>query len=270
VTYVWDHYPGGEGQLLLLLALSDWGSDDGTHIFPTVEMMASKTRQSVRAVQYQLRSLESVGWIKREEGKAGRGKAGVYRIPLDAHVQPVAGKRVQILHPNEKGAISGTERVQPDAKKGANGDILLISVIKPLSKPLYISPDFDQAWLSYPKRAGNNPKAAAFKAWQARLKSAVDPCAMRAGVDRYALFCRATDKEGTEYVMMAATFFGPARPFEQEWSPPRPQAAAPPSKTASALMNLERFKNGQTGIQRRDNERASEVAGFITSKHPAG
>ena len=43
-----------------------------------------------------------------------------------------------------------------------------------------------------------------------------------------------------------------------------------PSKTASALMSLERFKNGSPNIQCRDDERVSEVAGFIPAKHASG
>lgn len=36
------------------------------------------------------------------------------------------------------------------------------------NRPEY-SPEFEQAWLAYPKRAGGNSKSAAFKAWKARL-----------------------------------------------------------------------------------------------------
>lgn len=36
------------------------------------------------------------------------------------------------------------------------------------NRPEY-SPEFEQAWLAYPKRAGGNSKSAAFKARKARL-----------------------------------------------------------------------------------------------------
>ena len=35
------------------------------------------------------------------------------------------------------------------------------------NRPEY-SPEFEQAWLAYPKRAGGNSKSAALKAWKAR------------------------------------------------------------------------------------------------------
>jgi hypothetical protein len=50
---------------------------------------------------------------------------------------------------------------------------------------------------------------------------------MQRGVLRYADFCRAVGKEGTEYVMQAVRFFGPNREFENPWeiydADPRPE-----------------------------------------------
>ncbi len=77
------------------------------------------------------------------------------------------------------------------------------------------SPEFETAWQAYPKRAGGNSKAAAFKARNARLKDGVKPEAMLAGVKRYAAYARATGSAGTQYVKQAASFFGPDRHFEE-------------------------------------------------------
>ncbi|ECL1755995.1 hypothetical protein ACW3ST_004936 [Salmonella enterica subsp. salamae serovar 42:b:e,n,x,z15] len=82
------------------------------------------------------------------------------------------------------------------------------------------SPAFEEAWQAYPKRAGGNSKAAAFKAWKARLKDGVKPEDMLAGVKRYAIYCQTTGNTGTQYVRQAATFFGPDRHFEESWQTP--------------------------------------------------
>lgn len=82
------------------------------------------------------------------------------------------------------------------------------------------SNEFEQAWQAYPKRAGGNSKAAAFKAWKARLKDGVKPEDMLAGVKRYAAYVRTTGSVGTQYVKQAATFFGPDRHFEELWQAP--------------------------------------------------
>ena len=40
---------------------------------------------------------------------------------------------------------------------------------------------------------------------------------MTFGVNRYAAFCQATGKIGTEFVMMASTFFGPSQHYLEDW-----------------------------------------------------
>lgn len=82
------------------------------------------------------------------------------------------------------------------------------------------SPAFEEAWQAYPKRAGGNSKAAAWKAWRARIKDGVTTEAMLDGVNRYAGYVRATGSTGTQYVKQAATFFGPDRHFEESWQAP--------------------------------------------------
>ena len=81
---------------------------------------------------------------------------------------------------------------------------------------------FNVAWEDYPKRAGGNPKRKAFMAWTARLKELnltgkLWGHDILIGVKRYADFCDATGKTGTEFVMQAATFFGPDKHFENDW-----------------------------------------------------
>ncbi|WP_418517231.1 helix-turn-helix domain-containing protein [Enterobacter hormaechei] len=82
------------------------------------------------------------------------------------------------------------------------------------------SNEFEQAWQAYPKRAGGNSKAAAWKAWKARIKDGVTTVEMLAGVNRYAAYVRATGSAGTQYVKQAATFFGPDRHFDESWQAP--------------------------------------------------
>lgn len=85
---------------------------------------------------------------------------------------------------------------------------------------------FSTAWQLYPKRAGDNPKERALKAWHARISEGNSEEDLLAGVRRYAAFVRATGKEGTEYVKQAATFFGPSKGFLETWAPPEAHIAA--------------------------------------------
>jgi len=68
---------------------------------------------------------------------------------------------------------------------------------------------FETAWQFYPQRYGDNPKKAAFKAWEARRKEGVSVDELIKATKAYAAFCFVTKKEGTEFVMQARTFYGP-------------------------------------------------------------
>ncbi|MBB4126247.1 hypothetical protein GGR77_001537 [Xanthomonas translucens] len=117
---VFDRYPAGGGELLLALAIADHAHDDGTHIFPGVERLARKTRQSERTVQYQLRKMEASGWlILVNDGKGGRRTGqGIAGRPREYRINP-AWMAGEDLPPN--GVEQGAAGVEHGEKgKGAN------------------------------------------------------------------------------------------------------------------------------------------------------
>lgn len=71
---------------------------------------------------------------------------------------------------------------------------------------------FDGFWSEYPKRAGDNPKAPARKAYDALIKSGVDPGVIIAGLRKAIEANR--DKIGTQYIPQAVTWLKERR-FEQ-------------------------------------------------------
>ena len=79
---------------------------------------------------------------------------------------------------------------------------------------------FEMTWDEYPKRAGSNPKNKAWSAFHKRFHEESVWQTILWGTERYAKYCKATGKTGTEYVMQAATFFGPERHYENDWTIP--------------------------------------------------
>ena len=47
---------------------------------------------------------------------------------------------------------------------------------------------------------------------------------------RYEIFCHETGKKGTEFVMQAATFFGPDKHYENDWTIPSENTNALPKR----------------------------------------
>lgn len=107
--------------------------------------------------------------------------------------------------------------------------------------------EFELAWSAYPKRP-NNPKEKAWKAWLARLKEGVAPETLFDGVTRYAAYCR---RERTEprFVKMAATFFGPDRHWESDYTPsPAPRDTQAPAPALPHARELRaRYEQSRRG-----------------------
>jgi uncharacterized protein YdaU (DUF1376 family) len=80
--------------------------------------------------------------------------------------------------------------------------------------------EFESAWQLYPKRLGDNPKQKALKAWVRSLREGSTVEQMTDGIARYAKFCVATGKVGTEAVKHAATFLGSEKAFLEDWALP--------------------------------------------------
>lgn len=82
------------------------------------------------------------------------------------------------------------------------------------------SPEFVETRKAYPKRAGGDSEADAWKQYQARLRSGETSEAIHAGTLRYKAYIVATGKEGTEYVKQMRTFLGPSRHYLESWDIP--------------------------------------------------
>lgn len=83
------------------------------------------------------------------------------------------------------------------------------------------SPEFLELWSLYPQRSGSNPKDKAAAAINARLREGVEIEHLKAKTAEYHRWAEATGKVGTEKIMQASRFYGPAREYETgNWLPP--------------------------------------------------
>lgn len=77
---------------------------------------------------------------------------------------------------------------------------------------------FEQFWKNRPRRDGSDPKRAAQRAWNARLREGIAASAMLEAGERYRRWCEAKGKVRTEHVMRAATFLGDPEHFTNPWA----------------------------------------------------
>lgn len=109
-SLVWDADEYSGNTLLVLVKLCDWANDDGKRVFPLIETLAKRTRQSVRSTQMCLRHLEDDGILIPSANKmGGRSKRLEYNINVE---------RVKNLHRLEKGEKERKKRVKSTTIKG--------------------------------------------------------------------------------------------------------------------------------------------------------
>ena len=199
---------------LVLLKLADNASDHG-ECWPSYQHIADQCEISKRSVMIHIDALCECGLVKKELRPGPKGNSSnVYRLDFSSAGDSLggsAGAAPRISHSFEP---VNESVIEPKYNGSSDNHSENRS-----SKENY-SNEFERAWQAYPKRAGGNSKAAAWKAWKARIKDGVNTEAMLAGVNRYAGYVRATGSAGTQYVKQAATFFGPDRHFEESWQAP--------------------------------------------------
>lgn len=165
--------------------------------------------------------LADAGFILRYEANGSRY---IQVVEFAKHQNPHKDeKKSEIPAPN----LHGARRVQePSLHETYPADSLFSDSLSSdsLSKPSdgrkkrapSEDPEFDEAYALYPRRPGSS-KASALKAWRARRAAGVEAAAMIAGVKRYTQYV-ALAKTEPNFIKMPATFFGPDRHFDADWT----------------------------------------------------
>jgi hypothetical protein len=192
-----------------------------------------------------LAELESTGYLRRRQRKSADGR---WIWEADVSEEP----------------LTENQSVEPLTENPATENQSIRSKTD-LSKTEFIyTPEFQAAWIAYPKRAGGHPKKKAFRAWKARIADGHPVAELRAAVDRYRRFCDATRKTGTELVLHMATFFGPDERWADSWEIPpsngnqraapfkrdEPVRRPPPRDDGAAMLEYLRSQGMKVGADK--------------------
>lgn len=127
MTMIWDTCLYQAGTLNVLLAMADHASDNGLDIYPGMEYLAAKCRQTVRATQDCVKRLRAdrVLILLGRDGRdleptenpiGGRGYRAEYRIDLERVKELQALHQAE--HPDCELCRAGNKTPRRDAKKG--------------------------------------------------------------------------------------------------------------------------------------------------------
>lgn len=104
MSHVWEHSQAKDGELLVLLALADFATEEGM-AWPKMDTLARKARLTERGVQKALARLEKMGEITVERTR-GRGHVNRYKV-----------NTVHLLKPEQSSPFS-PEKVNSATRKG--------------------------------------------------------------------------------------------------------------------------------------------------------
>ncbi len=194
--------------------------DSGSGCYAATDTLAGYLGLSASHVEKRRASMIARGWL---EVKHRGPLAPAVRAVVPA--QALHSGEEQALHPNEEqgealhsseeqdpkalhlGLHSSANRVREYGKEKDTDGASQDPAGSPPPTPAAYTPEFEAAWAAYPRRAGGNPKKSAYRCWRARVRQGASEDELEQGVVRYARFCDATGKTGSEFVMQASRFF---------------------------------------------------------------
>jgi hypothetical protein len=249
MTWVWDHSKSRNAARLVLLAIADCASGDGTQAWPSGAELRRKAKLSARAVQNATQELIELGELK-VEWNAGPGGCNRYtvlmRTPAESAVPPQnlrprkdcapaesAGGETraesdttgpeppQNLRPAES-APPQNLRTEPSLSSSKNKNTSNRS--RKRTEPPAEHPRFAEFWPAYPRREG---KGKAREAFTKAIDLGADPEAVIAAAGRCGRH-HARVKTETKYIPLPATWLNQER-WEDEYDGDPGEVAPAPS-----------------------------------------
>lgn len=146
MTAVWEREDLTSTHKLVLLALADWANDEGL-CWPSINRLAVKASLTTRGIQKSIRTLEQLGFVRREE-VAGKGNRYWLTIPVnDVHPCTTFTPPLNKVHPTP-------EQGSPNTSDIHQGNINSI-VDLPIDDPDSVSEnDVLEAWNDLAKDCG--------------------------------------------------------------------------------------------------------------------
>ncbi len=218
--------------------------EDGNAMFACADNVAARARVTVQQAEKAIEAFESPDLKSGDPEFDGRRieriPGGWYVLNADKYrkivtksvqreltKQRVANFRARQKSVTQSNASNKTLRksnrsvTQSDADADAESDA---DAEKNPSARKSAPSEFVELKTAYPKRAGDQGWTRALRACNARLAEGHTWKDMLEGALRYYVYCKSTDKIGTEFVKQASTFFGPEKHFLADWDLPKTKA----------------------------------------------
>lgn len=272
IGWILEHSEATGNVRLVLISIANHAGARGERAWPSIARLARESRCSASTVKRALRAAEAIGELhvyeQEGEGRADR-RTSRYELPrvpgweAPRGILPRTGVQSDTSIPVDNSPDGGSPVTPRDASRGVKSGVHGGSPVTPdpsleirpkettasadggpIVDNSVTSPEFEALWRLYPRRAGGNPRGRAWKAFRARVADGHTATDILRGVERYARWCRATDKVGSELVQQAATFLGPDCGFSEDWGLPKD-----PGRPAEPDVSSERPEDARRKVE---------------------
>lgn len=218
-TLAWarDARTGSPGRKAVLMTLAEY-ADEANSCFPSQQLLADATEQSVRTVRSHLAELEAMGLLRREHRGNGAGGRTSDRYYLLVHAANPAGNPTPL--PADRVGVTGNPNGgyrQPVAEEQPLLEPPLAEPPTTRAAPATDADGFDAFWHHYPRHTA---KGEARKAWPAAVRAAGNVHTIVQGAQRFA----ADPNRDPAYTPHPATWLRAER-WADDPLPPRGQQA---------------------------------------------
>jgi Helix-turn-helix domain len=201
---------GGPGPKAVLLCLAD-RADEEQSCYPSQQLLATETEQSVRTVQRQLADLEERGLIRRvhRARSDGSGRSSDRYFLL---VEAVLGDEVSPDNLSRKDSLTrqGRSVLHDTGVVGTiNEPSVKDSLVPDAPGPASVDEHFEEFWATYPTGRKDAKKAVRAK-YATAVKNGAKPEVILAGLQaRVRFWCQ--EQTALNYIPQALTWVGQAR-----------------------------------------------------------
>lgn len=205
------------------------------------ELLACALAEVKGASVYVKGASEHFNWINKkvEAGRKGGQKSVQKRRVAHGSAQPIPKHTRSTTEADRSTLEADSKQIQPSSSSSSSSSISFSNSYS----SLFI--EVEQIYSTYPRRAGDQGKAAGMKKLASKIKTQQDVDEFRTAVKNYGDYLNAIGKTGTEYVKQFKTFVNDYR----EWLVPMKIETAPNPAQRRSQERADAFRQFEESLE---------------------
>lgn len=214
MSLVWDNFDRGGSEKLVMLAMADWCSDDGSRLHPSISTVAKKTNISESQARRIIHKFIDEGYLTVTANFNGgdKGQSRHYQLNLNKLLTTSTSATPCI---DATPSTDAHEPLAPMRITPSTHDTLTINnhYLEPLTKPLplktkshtsVLDDGFEEFWNRYPKKVGKHVAHTAWKKNKVKVDDVLKTLAWQVHSEQWT-------KQSGQFIPNPATYINQGR-----------------------------------------------------------